>query len=313
MENNPVFSNRLDESNGIVENVLEMKAKKTPWFLRFAPKAKGIVSFVQNLLSPLTRKEGVRGGQLSAFFQSAAAIVVGIGLLTGSNAEVQAACDPPVFDVCTHKFSGSWLSSGYFAVDIQFEGQSDELYEVVWNGYKKLYNRDRRRMEYTYDAVSDPTKYSGGWEQTISYEKFWWDPSNSWNNYGCSIYEGHWDWNNLDSNGFPTWVRDRWVAGVDFYAYQEAAYVSINSSALDFSMSTYYCTILWEPNLPGSLIRHGYYHGYWQWIGNYAMWPKYGGGWYYHGDAGSPRFHYEASCSVDVYPPPHPTNPPSRR
>ena len=52
MENIPVLSNRLDESNGIVEHVLEMKAKKTPWHLRFAPKAKGLVSFVQNLLSP---------------------------------------------------------------------------------------------------------------------------------------------------------------------------------------------------------------------------------------------------------------------
>ena len=55
MENITVFSNRLDESNGIAEHVLEMKAttKKTPWHLRFAPKAKGIiVSFVQNLFPP---------------------------------------------------------------------------------------------------------------------------------------------------------------------------------------------------------------------------------------------------------------------
>ena len=111
MENIPVLSNRLDESNGTVEHVLEMKTKKTPWFLRFAPKAKGIVSFVQNLLSPLTQKEGVRGGQLSAFFQPAAAIVVGIGLLVGSNAAVQAACDPPIFNLCFHK--SSWTSSGF--------------------------------------------------------------------------------------------------------------------------------------------------------------------------------------------------------
>ncbi len=52
MENIPVLNNRLDESNEIVEHVLEMKAKKTPWYLLFAPKAKGLVSFVQNLLSP---------------------------------------------------------------------------------------------------------------------------------------------------------------------------------------------------------------------------------------------------------------------
>ena len=29
--------NRIDESTGIVENILGMKAKKTPWHLRFAP------------------------------------------------------------------------------------------------------------------------------------------------------------------------------------------------------------------------------------------------------------------------------------
>ena len=47
---------------------------------------------------------------------------------------------------------------------------------------------------------------------------------------------------------------------MDFYAYQEAAYVSIDntSDGLDFSMSTYYCTIDWETNPPG--LRSGY-HG----------------------------------------------------
>ena len=129
MKNITVFSNRLDESNGTVEHVLEMKAKKTPWYLLFATKAKGIVSFVQNLLSPLTRKEGVRGGQLSAFFQSAAAVVVGIGLLVGSTGDVhvQSNCYPPISDVCLHK-EGRWeSSSGLFAVDIQFDGKRWQL------------------------------------------------------------------------------------------------------------------------------------------------------------------------------------------
>ena len=41
MKNIFVLNNRLDESNGTVENVLEMKAtKKTPWFLRFAGNLK---------------------------------------------------------------------------------------------------------------------------------------------------------------------------------------------------------------------------------------------------------------------------------
>ena len=78
MENIPVFNNRLDESNGIVENVLGMKttAKKTPWHLRFAHKAKGIVSFVQNLLSPLTQKEA----------SAAAVVLAGISFLKAKKA-----------------------------------------------------------------------------------------------------------------------------------------------------------------------------------------------------------------------------------
>ena len=186
-------------------------------------------------------------------------------------------------------------------------------YEYQWNGYKRLLSPDPgRTWDYTYDAVSEKA-YSGGSETIISYEKFWWN-QNPWHNYGCTIYEGHWDWSRpSDESGNPTWVRDRWVASVDFYAYQAASYVSIDGSSdgLDFSMNRYYCTIDWEPD--SITLLHGYYAGYWMWIGNYHMWPKYGGGWYYNGDPGSPRFHYEETCPVNIPPPPHPANPPSRR
>ncbi len=36
MRNITVLNHRLDESNGIVENILGMEAKKTPWYLCFA-------------------------------------------------------------------------------------------------------------------------------------------------------------------------------------------------------------------------------------------------------------------------------------
>ena len=118
MRNIPVLNHRLDESNGTVEHVLEMKAtKKAPWFLRFAQKAKGLVSFVQNLLSPLTRKEGVRGGQLSAFFQSAAAVVVGIALLAGSLSLLaepvgtgRGGNNPPIVNVCAPTVEAIWIT-----------------------------------------------------------------------------------------------------------------------------------------------------------------------------------------------------------
>ena len=221
--------------------------------------------------------------------------VVGVGLLVGSTAGVQAACDPPVFDVCFHK-SGSFHSSGYAELLVEFNGKSGQLYEYEWNGLKKLYNPASRRFELTYDSVSQEGR--SGYYASLSYGSFWWEPSNIWNNYGCSIYEGHWDYSG--GSGEIEWVRGDWVAHVDFYAYQEAAYVSIDnrSSALDFELGTYYCTIDWDPEISANFILHGYSMGYWEWVGEECpMWPVYGGGWYYNGDPGSPRFHYEESCS----------------
>ena len=286
MENITVFSNRLDESNGTVEHVLEMKAKKTPWFLRFAPKAKGLVSFVQNLLSPLTRKEGVRGGQLSAFFQSAAAVVVGIGLLAGSTAGVQAACNPPVYDVCFHKVGGDFTTDGRVKMEIEFDvplGKRNQQYEIVWHGYKYYLNYSDGTEHYHY---SDVRKYPVYGNRTLSYSDFWWDSlaPQRYNNYGCSIYEGK------TVNG--EWVRGRWVASVDFYSYQHAALVYLNTSKLPFSLSQYYCSIDWDP-IPTPLLS-----GYWKG----TCWR----GWY-NGDVGSPRFRYDdppgSRCSYTISPP----------
>ena len=146
----------------------------------------------------------------------------------------------------------------------------------------------------TYDSRSD-YPYSGGSEVTLTYEEFWWN-QDSYGNYGCSIYEG-------DYGEDGGWVRGDWVAQVDFYAYQEAAYVHIDgsSSGLDFELSTYYCTIDWEP-VP-SPLKFGYTLGCWEYVGNAPVWPKYNG-WRYHGDHGSPRFDYEGSCSYEFWPSP---------
>ena len=291
MENIPVFSNRLDESNGIVENVLEMKAKKMPWHLRFAPKAKGIVSFVQNLLSPLTRKEGVRGDQLSAFFQSAAAVVaavVGIGLLVGSTAAVQAACNPPVYDVCFHKVDGSGFSvDGTVKLEIEFDvprSKRNQQYEVVWSDLKIFFDPLTYRTWYSDAQVSDKGIYGN---RTLTFDRFWWDslaPYN-YNNYGCSIFEGEY------VNG--KWVRGTQVASVDFYSHQAASLVYLNTSALPFSLSQYYCTIDWDPSPPNPLFS------------GYSRWQcvNYRGYWYSWGDVGSPRFDYERRCSRTISPP----------
>ena len=172
--------------------------------------------------------------------------------------------------------------------------KSGQLYEIIWHGLKKI--RVGNSVELTYDDVSDYGDLGAIGYQGLGYENFWWDAYSPWGGFGCTIYEGHWDWSNLDENGWATWVRDTWVGSVHFYKYQEAAYVSLDSSLFpDFSLGQYYCTVDWDP-VPSRLL-HGYTEGYFEG-------PFSGGAYRYHGDPGSPRFHYRESCSVLVGPPP---------
>ena len=298
MENIPVFSNRLDESNGIVENVHGMKAKKTPWHLRFAPKAKGIVSFVQNLLSPLTQKEGVRGGQLFAFFQSAAVVVVvGIALLVGSNAAVQAECDPPIFDVCFHKADWSKPGKATMYVEVNLPpAESDQRYELVWRGLKKIFNPALNRDEVTYRDDPKPGR-SASQVENLAYPDFWWPSGmteDSWEYYGVDIYEGHWDYDNPPEGEYRTWVRDTWIGSAQLYSYQEAAEVNLNASLFpDFDLWTYYCEIDWDTPLAN--LRYGYILGSWTYDNSRQE-------FYYEGVHGSPRFDYGSSCSYEFLP-----------
>ena len=218
--------------------------------------------------------------------KTAAAVVVGVGLLVGSTGDVKAACDPPVYDVCFHKKSGNWRTGGFVGLAIRFRDPSTELtqlYEFQWNGLKRIVVDGV--LQDTYESVSYYAPRLG----PIGYGKFWWDPSTPWNNYGLSIYEGHFERNR--------WVRGTQVAQVDFYAYQEAALVYLNTSAASFSLSQYYCTIDYAPSLSAPYLLHGYTEGYFEG-------PFSGGTYRYHGDPGSPRFHYESDCSVLVGPPP---------
>ena len=69
--------------------------------------------------------------------KAAAAVVVGIGLLAGSTGDVQAACDPPVYDVCFHKTDGDFSTDGYVKMEVDFDvpyAKRNQQYEVVWTG-----------------------------------------------------------------------------------------------------------------------------------------------------------------------------------
>lgn len=60
MKNIIVLKNRLDESNGNVENVLEIKTtKKTTWFLRFAQTA--VLASIALLAAPVEKAQANHG------------------------------------------------------------------------------------------------------------------------------------------------------------------------------------------------------------------------------------------------------------
>ena len=220
--------------------------------------------------------------------ETAAAVVVGIGLLVGSTVGVQAACDPPVYDVCFHKTDGDFSTDGYVKLEIEFDvpfGKRNQQYEIVWTGL--MYFLDYSTGDdWTYSGQDSKTGVYGN--STLTYDDFYWDASApyGYNNYGCSIYE--WD----SSTG-----RGDWVGQVDFYSHQAAAYVSIDnrSSALDFEWNTYYCTIDWDP-VPVPLFS-----GYTR-----RQCVNYRGYWYRFGDVGSPRFAYRSRCSHTITPTPCP-------
>ena len=192
---------------------MKATAKKTPWFLRFAPKAKGIVSFVQNLLSPLTQKEGVRGGQLSVFFQSAAAIVVGIGLLVGSTADVQAACDLPVYDVCFHKRDNDWSTAGLATMKVEFDGVPGQAYRYQFSGW--MYHFDYLTGDYWYGYGRVTGRFSSS--ASLECYNFWWDPDRGGTSGYLQIYEE--GTSRSWRRGGPKVLGKR-VASVDFYPYQ---------------------------------------------------------------------------------------------
>ena len=57
--------------------------------------------------------------------ETAAAVVVGVGLLVGSTVGVQAACNPPLRDVCFHK-SGDWTTEGSVEMIVDFHVPSSK-------------------------------------------------------------------------------------------------------------------------------------------------------------------------------------------
>lgn len=125
---------------------------------------------------------------------TASAVAVGIGLLAGSAAAIQAACDPPIYDVCFHAEEEIGSSEDFVRMPFEFDVLSDksnQLYEIIWCGLKKLDGLG----DPTYEDDSDPGN-AGSSIGTLEYEDFWATEGlreDSCESYSVEIYEGHWD------------------------------------------------------------------------------------------------------------------------
>ena len=261
--------NNLDRAQCAADNIskegatMRNSSTKTPWHLRFGENWK----------------------------TAAAAVVVGIALLVGSNAAVQASeCDPPIYNVCFHK--SDWTSAGEATMFVEFNpppAEAGQLYEIVWRGYKKIHGVGKP----TYENFSDPGLSD---VYSLSYEHFWWPSGlteDSYESYGVEIYEGHWDWEN-QVNGRPTWVRGVWVGSASLYNHQEAAEINVDALLFpDFNYWTYYCTVDWQSAI--TPLKYGYILGCWYWDSRQSDYV-------YTGVHGSPRFDYRQSCSYKFSP-----------
>ena len=67
--------------------------------------------------------------------KTAAAAIVGIGLVVGSTADVQAACDPPGYDVCFHKRDNDWSTAGLATMIVEFDGIPGKTYRYRFSGW----------------------------------------------------------------------------------------------------------------------------------------------------------------------------------
>ena len=108
---------------------LSAKPTKTPWFLRFAPTVKGIVSLVENLLPSLTQKEA----------STAAAVLAGIDLLAAPmEQQAQAQSDLPEVIL----WDWDIMTSGEFDIEVVHSGGSGTAWvwpKYCWSGgYKKV-------------------------------------------------------------------------------------------------------------------------------------------------------------------------------
>ena len=247
------------------EEKMSHSSKKPPWHLRFAGKMK----------------------------TAAAAVIVGIALLVGSNGEVQAECDPPLYNVCFHK--SDWTSADTATMFVDFDpppAESGQLYEIVWRGLKKIHGVG----EPTYENFSDPGK-SDSEVAGLSYEHFWCPEGiteDSYESYGVELYEGHWDYSTYPETGYPTWVRGDWIGSASLYNHQEAAEINVDASLFpDFNYWTYYCTVDWQSAI--TPLKYGYILGCWYWDSRQSD-------YIYTGVHGSPRFDYQQSCSYEFSP-----------
>ena len=178
---------------------------------------------------------------------------------------------------------------------VEFDGVPGKAYRYQFSGWMSELNYSDGTVWYGNGRVTGRFSSSA----RLQCATFWWDPDRGGTGAYLQIRE---------EGTSGSWRREgpkvlgKGVATVDFYPYQRAALVYLNTSAVPFEFEQYYCTIDWEDPIP---LKHGYSEGYWAYL-PFQWNPRYPHHrpWFYMGDPGSPRFHYRRSCSVTVDPPP---------
>ena len=204
---------------------LSAKPTKTPWFLRFAPKAKGIVSFVSNLLPSPTQKEA----------STAAALLAGLGLLGAPIESVQSAI-PKVTEVILTDWALD--SDSFFRMEVVHSSGSGFQWftpKYCWSGVYFDWNRH-------FGLLDDPWKWVNAEDYSFvdgarrGYHssrpekpgpQLYYHPANLWDYYICKIVPLNPFTGKIDKSfgWIEVWFWTGWRDPISGRFYPPSAYV----------------------------------------------------------------------------------------
>lgn len=180
MKNIFVLNNRLDASNGTVENVPEMKTKKTFWLLRFAQTA--VLAGIALLAAPLEQAEANHGNSATPATVSYVDLVGFFDLTRQPNAVVEfpnsefgswwcAKIDVTSDGSTTGLYQGGYLIIFHYPYYPTPDGANESLFEKG-DGWVKVWiwmggGRDDLPVDYVYDSTNSDEPGSAGTSYSV--------------------------------------------------------------------------------------------------------------------------------------------------